>query len=217
MRSMSVKLFGGNSEKLLIAGAGGHGIVIEDLARKTGCYTCIRFLDDDEAIVLKNRKVIGCIDYAVEHRDEFDVIIAVGDPAVHEKIQNYYEAAGVNLVTLIHPSAVLPESGLAIGKGTVVMAGAIIQPETTIGNGVIINTASSVDHGCRIGDYTHIAVGSHLAGNVRIGKKVWIGAGAVVSNNVSICEETVVGAGAVVVNNIVECGTYVGVPARRRS
>lgn len=34
--------------------------------------------------------------------------------------------------------------------GTVVMAGAIINPGATIGDGVIVNTSASVDHDCMI-------------------------------------------------------------------
>ena len=95
------------------------------------------------------------------------------------------------------------------------MAGAVINPGTHIGKGCIINTCSSVDHDCIVGDYVHIAVGSHLCGTVIVGDGTWIGAGATVSNNVSICTNCIIGAGAVVVNDIKECGTYVGVPARR--
>lgn len=54
-----------------------------------------------------------------------------------------------------------------------------------------------------------------MCGAVSVGSGTWIGAGATVSNNISVCPDCMIGAGAVVVNDIQECGTYVGVPARR--
>ncbi len=196
----------------MIAGASGHGRVIAELADSAG-YQKKFFLDDD-AELLRIGSVRGDISWAVLHRKECDAVIAIGNPQIRRKIQEYYEEQGVCVVSLIHPEAWVAED-VEIGVGTVVMAGAVIQPGARIGKGAIVNTASSVDHDCKIGDYCHIAVGSHLAGNVRIGNHTWIGAGAAVSNNVAVCDDVMIGAGAVVVRDIVEPGTYVGVPAKR--
>ena len=115
----------------------------------------------------------------------------------------------------MNPVAVISRR-VEIGKGTVVMAGAVINSDTTIGEGCIINTCSSVDHDNRLGDFVHIAVGTHLCGTVEVGSRTWVGAGATVSNNISICDDCVIGAGAVVVKDIKEKGTYIGVPARKK-
>lgn len=45
---------------------------------------------------------------------------------------------------LVHPSAVVAED-IQLGTGTVVAAGAVINPGARIGKGCIINTCSSVD------------------------------------------------------------------------
>lgn len=197
-------------KKLAIIGASGHGKVVADIALKNG-YTEIVFLDDNE-------NVLNCGHYPVvgkssDARDfDADVIIGIGNAGVRKRILESVDES--KLVILIHPDAVVAED-VVIGAGTVVMAGAVINPGTHIGKGCIINTCSSVDHDCVVGDYVHIAVGSHLCGTVVVGDGTWIGAGATVSNNVSICTNCIIGAGAVVVNDIKECGTYVGVPARR--
>lgn len=195
--------------KLAIIGAGGHGKVIADIAKKNG-YKEIVFFDDDESIrkcgaypVIGNSNLAG--------RTDADVIVGIGNAAVRKKIQE--SIPDEKLVTLIHPEAVVTKD-VVIGPGTVVMAGVVINPGTHIGKGCIINTCSSVDHDCEVGDYVHIAVGGHLCGTVTVGAGTWIGAGAIVSNNVSVCSDCMIGAGAVVVNSIKECGTYVGVPAR---
>lgn len=196
--------------KLAIIGASGHGKVVADIARKNG-YKEIVFLDDDESIhecggypVIGKSSEAGTIDA--------DIIVGIGNAGIRKRIQE--SVPEEKLVTLIHPDAVIAED-VAIGVGTVVIAGAVINSGASIGKGCIINTCSSVDHDCVVGDYVHIAVGSHLCGAVSVGSGTWIGAGATVSNNISVCPDCMIGAGAVVVNDIQECGTYVGVPARR--
>lgn len=192
--------------RLIIIGASGHGKVIADIAVKNG-YENIVFLDDDESIK-------ECVGFPVigKTKDaqtlDGDKIVAIGNATIRERIQKEIET-----VTLIHPDAVIGRR-VRLGKGTVVMAGAIINPYTVIGEGCIINTASSIDHDCVVEDYSHIAVGAHLCGTVHIGRGTWIGAGATVSNNIDICGGCMIGAGAVVINNIDKRCTAVGIPAR---
>ena len=208
------KITGGGYGKLLIVGNGGHGRVVRELASQINCYRRIQFLDDDSNYK-EDGSVLGGSKEVFNYKKECDVFIAIGDPGSRKRLQESYEAAGVSVISLIHPQANLPMEIPEIGRGTVVMAGATIQVGTLIGKGVIVNTAASIDHDCRIGDYVHIAVGAHLAGNVEVGNGTWIGAGAVVRNNVKICEDVMIGAGAVVVEDIVENGVYVGVPATK--
>ena len=195
-------------KRLVIVGASGHGKVIADIAVRNG-YQDIVFLDDNEAIQqCAGFPVVGKT--AQIDRLDGDIVIAIGNPALRERLQEK-----IHPVTLIHPNAVISRR-VTIGVGTVVMAGAVINSDAVIGNGCIINTGSSVDHDCRIGDYAHISVGTHVAGTCKIGKRTWIGAGATVSNNILICDDCMIGAGAVVVRDILESGTYIGCPARKR-
>lgn len=210
-----VKFHGGGYKKLLIVGFGGHGKTLADMARKIGCYQSIFFLDDDIQIQHREASIIGNSDYAISHKNEYDVIVAVGETEIRREIQERYEKNGIDPVSFIHPEAILPEEGIVIGSGSVVMAGAVIQSGTILGKGVIVNTASSIDHDCSIGDFTHTAVGSHLAGNVTVGSGTWIGIGAEVNNNLHVCENVIIGAGATVVRDITESGIYIGVPAKK--
>jgi len=194
--------------RLVIIGASGHGKVIADIAVKCG-YQDIVFLDDNEKVKeCAGFPVIGKVSDAVTMND--DKIVAIGNAEIREIIQSKLS----NLVTLIHPNAVVSRR-VEIGEGTVIMAGAVINSDVIIGKGCIINTGASVDHDCKIGDFVHVSVGAHVAGTASIGRNTWVGAGATVSNNVSICDHCMIGAGAVVVNDVVNSGTYVGVPVRK--
>ena len=197
-------------KRILIIGASGHGKVVADIAKLNG-YESILFFDDNESL-----KECGKYPVVGKTTDinnfEGDVIVAIGNSSIREKIQNSLYDRTVPI--LIHPSAVI-DSTVKISEGTVVMAGAVINADVVLGRGCIINTCSSVDHDCRIGDFVHVSVGAHIAGTVEIGERTWIGIGAAVSNNVSICSECMIGAGAVVVKDIDMEGTYVGVPVRK--
>lgn len=200
---------------LVIIGAGGHGKVVADIAEQLGCYEEILFCDDStvQKTVL-NYPVVGDSQKALEYVEKADYIVAIGNGKIREKVMSNLKSQGGRIATLIHPRATVSRYA-KIGCGTVVMAGAVLNPDSVIGEGCIINTGATVDHDCVIKDYVHTAVGSHLCGTVAVGSHTWIGAGAIVKNNVNICGDCMIGAGAVVVKDIKEAGTYIGVPARR--
>ena len=203
------------NKKLVIIGASGQGKVVADIASKLQKYKEIVFLDDNENTKqCLNFPVVGKSLDAKYYIKEADFFVAIGNAQIRKKVTEQLEALGATLPVLIHPNAVISE-WVTIGIGTVVMAGAVINPNSIIGKGCIINTCSSVDHDCCLGDFVHIAVGAHIAGTVRIKDNTFIGAGVTIKNNVSICNDCIIGAGAVVVKNIEETGTYVGVPVKK--
>lgn len=201
------------NEQVIVIGAGGHGKVIADIVRSCG-DTVLGFLDDSpnspESVC--GIPVLGKTENYVNYPDA-RFVIAIGSSAIRKKVAERLKS--VLWYTAIHPSAVISPMETDIGEGTVVMAGAVINPCTVIGKHCIINTCASVDHDNQIGDYAHISVGATLAGTVTVGSNVWVGAGAVISNNVTVCDGCMIGAGTVVVRDIEEPGTYVGVPGRK--
>lgn len=198
-------------KQLVIIGASGHGKVVADIAKKNG-YEQICFLDDDERLKQCGGYPVMGTSGAFANCDG-DVIVAIGNPEIREQLLAHIARAGKYIPVLIHPHASIGEN-VEIGSGTVVVAGAVINPGARIGKGCIINTGASVDHDCEVGDYVHVSVGAHVAGTVKIGQRTWIGAGATVVNNVDICADCMIGAGAVVIRSIEKPGTFVGVPAR---
>lgn len=202
-------------DKLIIIGASGHGKVVADIAIKMNKWENIAFLDDDETIKsCMGFDVIGKSSDVIKYKNEADFFVAIGNNATREKVQEKLMDEGLNVVSLIHPSATIGND-VEISIGTAIMAGTVINSSTRIGKGCIINTSSSLDHDNYIENYVHISPGVRTAGTVKVGKGSWLGIGSVVSNNVNICSGCKVGAGAVVVNDITEPGTYVGIPVRR--
>ncbi len=198
--------------KLIIIGAGGHGRVVADIAQKTANYEEIVFLDDADISFSGKHKVIGKIEAYKSCLNEADFFVALGDNELRKRVFNSLASQNANIPTFVHPNATVAED-VTLGKGTAVIAGAVINCGTVIGDAVIVNTCSSVDHDCVVGSYSHIAVGARITGEAKIGECVFVGANAVVVPDVFVCEGSVIGAGAVVIRNITEKGVYVGIPA----
>ena len=188
------------SQILYIYGGGGHGRVVADLARMAG-YRNICFLDDTGSRKFDERLPKG------------DIIVAVGDNAVRERLCRRVTVAGFHLINLVHPSAVISPS-VTLGIGVVVMPLAVINADARVGDGAIINTAVVVEHDCMIGAYAHVCPRVALAGNVAVGERVQIGIGSCVIQGLSIGAGSIVGAGSVVVKNTAANVVTFGSPAQ---
>lgn len=196
--------------RLIIVGAGGHGKSVADNAFKNG-YTDICFVDDHEEGDCMGIPVIARCEKLERLNDgKTDFVIGIGENAIRKKIAEEYD---VNWVTLIHPSAQIALN-VTIGKGTVVMAGAVVNACSSVGKHCIVNTGAIIEHDNTIEDYAHISPSAALSGTVHIGECTHIGIGASVCNNIDICGDCVIGGGSVVVKDIVNKGTYIGVPAK---
>lgn len=203
------------TEKLLIVGAGEHGVVVGDAAESAGSWTEIIFADDvyPESQAVMHWKIIATSadpHALLEFAD--NVVVAIGDNSTRVARIKDFNQAGGRVVVIRHPAASISQMA-AIGAGTVVLAGAVVNARAAIGEGCIINSGATVDHDCVLGAGVHISPGANLAGGVVVGDRSWIGIGAVVRDRIRIGEDVIVGAGAVVINNIEDGMTVVGNPA----
>lgn len=207
-------------KKIFGLGAGGHARVILDIVRCMGEYEIVGLIDRDPALtgkVLDGTRVIGPEELLPELlgkgiQEFFIGVGGVGDNAVRAELFSRVCAMGFTPIRAIHPRAVVAASA-NVGEGSVVMAGAILNPGAVVGIDTIVNTGAILDHDCQIGDHVHIAPGVTLSGNVSVGAYSHVGTGASVKQGVTIGTNTVVGAGAVVVRNLPDNVTAVGIPA----
>lgn len=201
--------------RLAILGASGHGKVVAEIAELTGWDEVVFFDDAFPAVkVIGVWSVQGTTENLVASVEKFSaVIIAIGDNRIRLEKSKYLLSKGFGLATLVHPLSVVSKYS-ELGGGTVVMAGAIVNPFATIGLGSIINTACSIDHDCVIAQGVHVSPGAHIAGGVSIGEMSWLGIGCVVKQGVEIGASVIVAAGAVVIRDIPNNSLVKGVPAK---
>ncbi len=198
-----------------ILGASGHGKVVAEIAELNG-YTNIEFFDDrwPELQNVEHWPVKGNSETLLKVASHFDLtVIAIGNNEVRLEKQKLLSIAGAKFSVLEHPRATISRHS-QLGVGTVVMAGAVINPFVKVGKACIINTASTIDHDCSLADGVHVSPGCNLAGGVTVGEGTWLGIGSQVKQLISIGAGVIVGAGATVVNRVPDFQTVVGTPAQ---
>lgn len=198
---------------LYVIGAGGHAkVVIDALAIINEPVTGI--IDDNPAML---GKIIADLTVVAGTNQLQQMpargILAVGDNRVRERLQK--KLTHIHWITVIHPRAYVAPSA-SIGQGSIVMAGAVVQPYAQLGRHVIINTCASVDHDCQLADYVHVAPGCHLAGNVTLEQGVFMGIGSCVLPGKQVGAWSTVGAGATVIQDLPAGCLAIGTPARVR-
>lgn len=204
--------------KLLIVGAGGHGLVVADAAIEQGLWSEIAFLDDHvtKLASISNIPVLGETNDAHKYIDQYqDLIVAIGDNKHRLKIIDECQHKGFNIPFVSHPTATVSKYA-KIGDGTFLAAHSVVNAGSNLGKGCIINTGSTVDHDNVLSDGVHVSPGANLGGGVIVGKCSWVGIGASIRELVSIGENVIVGAGAAVINDVEDNLQMLGVPARAK-
>jgi|SRR5215207_1771694 len=205
--------------ELVIWGAGGHALVVADIIRLKGDYEIVGFLDDINpprhntefcgAVILGGREQLDTL----KRRGVKYLIFGFGHCEARLRLSEFARVKGFSLATAVHPQAVIA-ADVCMGSGTMIAAGAVVNPCSRIGEQVIVNTCAIVDHECVIEDGAHISPGACLAGGVIVGRTAWLGSGATVVNGVRIGAGSLIGAGAVVLNDIPEGVVAYGNPAK---
>lgn len=205
------------TKELAIVGASGHGKVVADIAEQLGFK--VKFYDDayPSKTHIEHWPIYGsCADLIAlnnaGNKRDIKVIVAIGNNQIRQQKVELLQQNNFNLITLIHPTAVISQYA-AIAAGTVVFAGAVINAFAKVGVGCIINTAAVVEHDCSINDFTHICPNTALAGGVIVGSKSWVGIGSQVKQLITIGDNCLIGAGSTVVKNIPDNVTAFGSPA----
>lgn len=200
--------------RLAVLGASGHGKSVADAAMESG-WTELVFFDDRWPALTVNGHwpVIGTTADLLANAPAFDgIVVAIGNCSVRWERHQALVAAGAAMASVIHPRATVSRYA-QVGKGAVVLAGAVVNVDAVIGDACIINTGATVDHDCVLGQGVHVSPGAHLAGNVAVGALSWVGVGSAVRQGIGIGAGVMVGAGCVVVKPVPDHATVVGVPA----
>mgnify|MGYP000036670975 CR=1 FL=1 len=205
---------------LVIFGAGGVGRqvaqIVYDINSVKATWNLIGYLDDDPAKL--GQSVAGLLvlgDYRwLSSQQHIYVAIAIGLPqALFKTYQQLESIQHQNIATLVHPSVWQPQR-IMIGKGSVVYAGAMLDPDINIGMGCMINKGCTIGHDTVLGNFTSLAPGVNLGGAVDIGYGCYFGINSATVQGVSVGAWSVIGAGAVVLEDLPANVTAVGTPAK---
>lgn len=185
-------------ENLLIIGSGGHGKCCLEIARATGVYEHIAFLDDqplNEEIC--GYKIIGTTNEMSSYVEEYqNVCIAIGNNAIRKNMYRKAVELGYHLPNLIHPSAVLMNG--QIGKGCVIFPNVTVEADVKIGDGCILSSNCVVNHDTSLEDFVLIYSNSTISPNVFIGSEALIGRNSCIEFGTQILAGSTIASGTTV-------------------
>lgn len=209
-------------ERILLIGAGPHAKVVLDILLLDKEKQVVGLTDKNEELwgkkilevpVLGNDSLVR----ELLSEDKIDsVILGLGYKliSVREKIYDQITKLDVKVATAIHPSATVAKSS-SIGKGSVVMAGAVVNPRAKIEENCVVNTGAIIEHDVAIGKGCFVQGGANIAGSVIIGTNSVVGLGASIIEEKRVGTNSIIGAGAVVTEDVPDNLVVVGVPAKK--
>jgi acetyltransferase EpsM len=205
------------AEPLILIGSGEHARVVVEAIHLARRERLVGYVDSDPSPVLAEQGItyLGTDETLADYPGAIAVlgVGAIGASMHRRAIVARLAPVVAGWATVVHPHATIA-SDASIGAGTVVLAGAIVEPGSVIGHHCIVNTGAVVCHDVRVRDHAVVSPGAIVGGGVDLGPGCFIGMGAVIRDHCSVGSEAVVAMGAVIVSDVAEGSTVAGVPGR---
>ena len=193
-------------KSMLLIGGGGH------------CHSCIDVIEEANSfqiagVVQPKESSELILGYPVIGSDEDlpqllrgvkSALVTVGQiktPQVRIRLFDLLKQLNAELPVVVSPSAYCSKHS-EMGKGSIVMHGAIANAGAKVGANCIVNSQALVEHDVKIDDHCHISTGAQVNGGVTIGKGSFVGSGAVIKEGVRLGENVIVGAGQIVLRDL---------------
>ena len=193
------------NKKIVLVGAGGHGVSSADVIETENKYKIYGFVDEKKKISLQKYKIIGSDKDLVKIRKTTNnALVVVGQIKnlfLREKIFKKLVRYKFNFPIIISPLAYVSKNA-SLGKGTIIMHKAIVNSNAKIGKNCIINTGAIIEHDVIIGDNCHISTGTIVNGGVVIKNNSFVGSGAVIKQNIKIGKACLINAKKFVNKNL---------------
>lgn len=203
---------------LFIYGASGAAVEIYDLAERANAlshrYSKIFLIDDFE----EENQYYGtdrihfssCEQIA---KEEFEFIIAVGEPSARAFLLKRIEEKSYKLATLIDPSAMISPTA-KVAPGCIVNAQSIISSNAALEENCLLGFHVVVGHDAHIKKNTVVCPMATVGGGSTVGENTFIGLNSSMKEHVNLGSHVVVGMGAMVFRSVEDRCTVLGNPAR---
>lgn len=189
-------------EKIILVGGGGHCRSCIDVIEQQGKFRVEGIVDLPGKLgtEMMGYKFIGTDDDLERLAREYPYfLITMGMIRVNHSRRDLYNRirkAGGVFPLIISPNTYISKHA-AIGEGTVLMHGVIVNAGAVIGVNCIVNSHALIEHDAHVNDHCHIATAAVINGGVKVGANTFIGSGAITKQNVVIPAESFVAANSI--------------------
>lgn len=184
---------------LLLVGGGGHASACIDVLLAEGKWAIRGIIERDghQGPSPLGFPVLGT-DSDFEKRVDAasSVFITVGQltsPAVRRALYDRAHKSGAIFPVVQSPHAYVSPIA-AVGLGSIVMHGAIVNTRARVGKQCILNGQALIENDAVVGDFCHLSTGALINEGASIGEGCFIGSGAIVREGIRIGDDMVSGA-----------------------
>ena len=172
-------------KKIILIGAGGHCVSCVDVIELQRKFKIVGLIDNKKEKFLLDYKIIGSDKKLKKLSERIQyALITVGHiknskirENLFKKVLNY----GFKFPTIVSPLSYVSKRA-AIGEGTIVMHGSIINAGAKIGKNCIINSKTLIEHDVVVED-SFIGSCSVIKQNIKIGKNCFVNANLLIEKN----------------------------------
>lgn len=169
--------------RIAIIGAGGYGRVALDVLVAAGFEDFVVGFYDDAHAVLPERvrgfPVLGDIEMlkSMLSVETVFVIVAITDNAARLRVANSIRGLGGRFATAVHPMAYVSMEA-TVGDGSVLGAGAVVQPDAALGSHCHVGAHAVVDRDAMVGAGVWLSSGAVVGPGASLGARVMVGPNA---------------------------------------
>ena len=204
---------------MLLVGAGGHARACIDVVERDARYVIggLVGLPAEVGSSMFGYRVIGSdADLPALLRGHAAAVVTIGHiktPDPRMRAFEMLQRLGCELPCIVSPLAHVSRHA-ALGAGTIVMHGAVVNAGAVIGRNCIVNSQALIEHDVVVGDHCHVSTAACVNSGVRIGAGTFIGSTSAVRQCITIGARCVIGMGQCVVSDC-DAGTWI--PLARKS
>ncbi|MDR9375412.1 MAG: hypothetical protein RI565_11165 [Schleiferiaceae bacterium] len=189
------------AQEIVIVGAGGLGREVAAMISRhfSQKYSLAGFVDDQVTPhdTVNGKYVLGDINW-LQEQPATQVVIALGDPGLRQKVQERLAATAHKFPALVHPGAEADEAHFVqIGEGSIVLGGTVLTTNISLGKFVLVNQGCSLNHDTHVGHFSTLMPGVRISGSAQVGERSYLGTGTIIASYHKLPAETHLQAGTV--------------------